>query len=97
MDWRHQAACRDEDPELFFPIGNTGPALMQIEQAKAVCRRCPVVEPCLKWAMETGQDSGVWGGTSEDERDAEEAGDVSRRHEVGNGGGVHDIHVRPPA
>ena len=42
MDWRHDAACRDEDPELFFPIGNTGPALLQIEEAKQVCRRCPV-------------------------------------------------------
>ena len=44
MDWRHRAACRDEDPELFFPIGNTGPALLQIEEAKAVCRRCPVID-----------------------------------------------------
>jgi WhiB family transcriptional regulator, redox-sensing transcriptional regulator len=70
MDWRHRAACRDEDPELFFPIGTTGPALDQTEQAKAVCRCCDVTESCLAWAMETGQDSGVWGGLSEDERRA---------------------------
>ena len=70
MDWRHEAACRDVDPELFFPIGNTGPALVQIEEAKAVCRRCSVVDECLRWALETGQDAGVWGGLSEDERRA---------------------------
>ena len=39
MDWRHEAACREVDPELFFPIGNSGPALLQIEEAKQVCRR----------------------------------------------------------
>ncbi len=70
MDWRHDAICRDEDPELFFPIGTSGPALLQVEQAKAVCRRCPVTEPCLQWALESGQDAGVWGGMSEDERRA---------------------------
>ncbi|TGO06140.1 WhiB family transcriptional regulator [Serinibacter arcticus] len=70
MDWRHEAACLTEDPELFFPIGNTGPALSQIDEAKAVCQRCDVVDACLKWALETGQDSGVWGGLSEDERRA---------------------------
>ena len=70
MDWRHEAACRDEDPELFFPIGNTGPAIAQIEEAKAVCARCPVATPCLQWAIESGQDAGVWGGLSEDERRA---------------------------
>jgi WhiB family redox-sensing transcriptional regulator len=70
MDWRHRAACRDEDPELFFPIGTTGPALGQIEEAKAVCRRCDVVSDCLTWAIESGQDAGVWGGLSEDERRA---------------------------
>ena len=70
MDWRHESACLTEDPELFFPIGNTGPALAQIDEAKAVCQRCDVVDSCLKWALETGQDSGVWGGLSEDERRA---------------------------
>ena len=68
MDWRHLAACREEDPELFFPIGTTGPALLQVEQAKAVCQGCAVIDDCLSWAMESGQDSGVWGGTSEEER-----------------------------
>ena len=70
MTWRNRAACLDEDPELFFPIGNTGPALLQIEEAKAVCRRCEVIETCLKWAIDSGQDAGVWGGLSEDERRA---------------------------
>ncbi|MFD7677442.1 WhiB family transcriptional regulator [Streptomyces sp. NPDC060187] len=67
-DWRSRSLCRGEDPELFFPIGNTGPALLQIEEAKAVCRRCPVMELCQRWALESGEDSGVWGGLSEDER-----------------------------
>jgi WhiB family redox-sensing transcriptional regulator len=70
MDWRSRAACLDEDPELFFPIGNTGPALAQIEEAKKVCRRCEVREVCLQWALDHGQDAGVWGGMSEDERRA---------------------------
>ena len=70
MDWRHHAACREVDPELFFPIGNTGPALLQIDEAKQVCGRCSVQEPCLQWAVDSGQDAGVWGGLSEDERRA---------------------------
>ena len=69
-DWRHSAACVGEDPELFFPIGNTGPAILQIHDAKDVCLRCEVVTKCLQWALESGQDVGVWGGTSEDERRA---------------------------
>ena len=70
MDWRDKAACLTADPELFFPVGNTGPAVDQIEKAKAVCARCTVTEICLQYALETGQDSGVWGGLSEDERRA---------------------------
>lgn len=70
MDWRHDAECRTEDPELFFPVGSQGPALLQIEKAKAVCRRCPVMGQCLQWALEHRQETGVWGGMSEDERHA---------------------------
>ena len=70
MDWRNDAACLTVDPELFFPVGNTGPAVDQIDKAKVVCSRCTVTEMCLQYALETGQDSGVWGGLSEDERRA---------------------------
>ncbi|MGW0080840.1 WhiB family transcriptional regulator [Streptomyces sp. NPDC003393] len=68
--WRDHAACRGQDPDLFFPIGTTGPALAQLEQARAVCRRCPVQERCLEWALDTDQTIGVWGGTTESERRA---------------------------
>jgi WhiB family transcriptional regulator, redox-sensing transcriptional regulator len=68
VTWRDSAACLDVGPELFFPIGNTYPALLQIEEAKLVCRECVVVETCLTWAVEGRQDSGVWGGMSADER-----------------------------
>ncbi|MEU1043090.1 WhiB family transcriptional regulator [Streptomyces sp. NPDC005551] len=68
--WRDAAACRSVDPDLFFPVGSTGPAVLQIREAKAVCRRCPVRDACLRWALDTEQTLGVWGGTSENERRA---------------------------
>lgn len=68
MSWRNRAACLDEDPELFFPVGNTGQALIQIREAKAVCRRCEVIEACLQLAIDSNKDGGVFGGLSEDER-----------------------------
>ena len=58
------------NPELFFPIGNADPALLQIEEAKVVCGSCEVVGTCLGWAMDSRQDAGVWGGLSADERRA---------------------------
>jgi WhiB family transcriptional regulator, redox-sensing transcriptional regulator len=66
--WRGAAACRSVEPDLFFPIGTTGTALHHIAAAKAVCETCPVIRECLEFALETNQDSGVWGGTSEEER-----------------------------
>lgn len=70
MPWRNQAACLVEDPELFFPVGTTSPALAQIDEAKVICRQCEVATTCLQWAIEFRQDAGVWGGLSADERRA---------------------------
>jgi WhiB family transcriptional regulator, redox-sensing transcriptional regulator len=67
MDWRDYAACRDVDPDLFFPLGTSGASLHQIDEAKRICRTCPVCGPCLRWALDSG-DAGVWGATTEDER-----------------------------
>jgi WhiB family redox-sensing transcriptional regulator len=78
-DWRDRAACREEDPELFFPLGVGPKAHLQTLRAKAVCARCPVREECLASATETGMNVGVWGGTSEEER----TGVAPRRHEYG--------------
>jgi WhiB family redox-sensing transcriptional regulator len=67
-DWRDEAACRNAEPDLFFPIGSTGIAVDQIDAAKRVCNACEASEACLDFALATNQESGVWGGTSEDER-----------------------------
>jgi WhiB family transcriptional regulator, redox-sensing transcriptional regulator len=68
MWWLPQAACTGRDPELFFPVGTSAPALHQISTAKAVCRGCAVRLDCLEWSLATCQDAGVWGGLDEEER-----------------------------
>ena len=70
VSWREAAACRDADPELFFPVGTAGPALRQIHEARRICRACPAQAPCLAWALDHGVGSGVWGGATEAERRA---------------------------
>lgn len=67
-DWRVNAACRDTAPDLFFPVGSTGMAVDQIESAKRLCNACDSNKACLEFALATNQESGVWGGTSEEER-----------------------------
>lgn len=64
-DWRHHAACLDHDPELFFPVGDTGQAHLQAEDAKQICRTCPVIEQCAQWAIDNRMENGVWGGLDE--------------------------------
>jgi WhiB family redox-sensing transcriptional regulator len=67
-DWWRSAACREMDPELFFPVGARGPGAGEIDRAKAICAGCRVRRQCLQYALATHQMHGVWGGTTEDER-----------------------------
>ena len=76
--WRRRAACQDADPDLFFPIGPAGPALAQVTEAKTICGRCPVREACLSFALRTGQDEGIWGGLTSDERRRQRASAAGR-------------------
>ena len=66
--WWARAACASADPELFFPISYSGPALRQVARAKAICARCPIRQECLRYALDTGSIQGVWGGMTEGER-----------------------------
>jgi WhiB family transcriptional regulator, redox-sensing transcriptional regulator len=67
-EWWSLAACQATDPDLFFPISGSGPALGQVARAKAVCASCPVRTDCLSYALAADPMQGVWGGMSEDER-----------------------------
>ena len=68
-DWRDNALCRkDENPEDWFPVGGGHLAKAAERHATAVCGRCPSRNPCLRWALETDQTHGIWGGTTEAER-----------------------------
>jgi WhiB family redox-sensing transcriptional regulator len=68
-DSARRPACLDEDPELFFPNGTTGPLIQaQVEEAKGVCARCPVMAQCRASSFAARIPYGVWGGIAEDER-----------------------------
>lgn len=64
---RPDLACREVgvDPEIFFPDRDGHYAA---DLAVAVCRTCPTQGACLKWAIETDQRWGIWGGTTPTER-----------------------------
>ena len=62
--WRDEARCLDS-PELFFPDNDTGPAA---QQAKAICKVCPVRVQCLELALTNDERAGIWGGFTTTER-----------------------------
>ncbi len=65
--WMLYGACRQADPELFFPVAAKESAERQIKSAKAVCGPCAVRANCLSYALEVKAE-GIWGGTTEQER-----------------------------
>ena len=82
LSWMSRGACRQADPELFFPIAAvTGPAARQAEAAKAVCGRCVVRPNCLSYALEF-MPEGIWGGTTLEERRAARGTSLRRARHV---------------
>lgn len=71
-DWAQEGLCAQTDPEAFFP-GKGG----SVQSAKRICSRCPVLEQCRNYALETRQRDGVWGGLSAGERRAETKQDAA--------------------
>jgi WhiB family redox-sensing transcriptional regulator len=52
-----QLPCRSEDGELWF-----AESPRDLERAKALCARCPVMRECLSGAIARHEPWGVWGG-----------------------------------
>lgn len=71
-EWQYRGLCRTVSPELFFhPEGERGPARRRRdERAKALCQQCPVIEQCRAHALAAREPYGVWGGMTEEEREA---------------------------
>jgi len=63
LAWQDKALCAQTDPEAFFPEkgGST-------REAKRVCAKCDVREPCLEYALDHDERFGIWGGMSERDR-----------------------------
>jgi WhiB family transcriptional regulator, redox-sensing transcriptional regulator len=70
--WQAHGACRQADSALFYsPEGERGTRKRRREQAaKSICATCPVVEVCAAYAIANREPYGIWGGLSQDDREA---------------------------
>ncbi|WP_278195763.1 WhiB family transcriptional regulator [Streptomyces cylindrosporus] len=66
--WVERAACRDADPDTFFPPAGGAEASDREAAAKRLCARCPVTRECLREALQHEEGTGIWGGLSVRER-----------------------------
>lgn len=77
LAWQRDAACRDADPDLFFP--ELGPGMhAQIAEARRICAACPVRVACLHYAQARREPFGIWGGETEGRRPARGAARATR-------------------
>ena len=69
-NWMFEAACRNEDPALFYDHDYETPKarVTRTDMAKAVCRDCTVRRQCLDTAMRNEEAYGIWGGMTAPER-----------------------------
>jgi WhiB family redox-sensing transcriptional regulator len=71
-DWRQRAACRQADPELFFPTERSGGYTHQVTRARELCAGCQVRQPCLETALHGPQAHndrhGIFAGTTAKQR-----------------------------
>jgi WhiB family transcriptional regulator, redox-sensing transcriptional regulator len=67
---RHRGACTEQTAELFFDSGGLASraARKLQEQAKAICRLCPVLQACRAYVRADPTLEGIWGGETHDER-----------------------------
>ncbi len=75
-NWQLDGACRSLGPETFFhPEGERGHARRaRAAAAKRVCLACPVLAQCRRHALRVREPYGIWGGLTEEEREAVYAG-----------------------
>ena len=70
-DWQLLGRCRDRSGAQFFhPDDDLGRISRRLREAaaKRVCGRCPVRRQCATHALTVGEEYGVWGGFSENDR-----------------------------
>ena len=68
MSWQERAACRNTDPEIFFPLRAKYGTDPEAQPALAFCDVCPVARLCLEYALDHHERDGIWGGATEYER-----------------------------
>lgn len=67
-DWRDRGLCRAHpDPDLWYATAAESHGA-RVDQAVAICVRCPVLNLCAQWALETAEPWGVWGGLTAGQR-----------------------------